>query len=256
VCAKLDSSIVLLDATEPLCKFNEIPSRCLNDYGFIIQHKKEDEWVQFKSNYLSVIKHEFALTPAPDKDSISANCKLITTGYEAVNYRKKFTTGYNELRKKLLVDNSESSDSIHPKNLKEIGKPFEVDYGNKTQLETIEDKMIISPFCNTVISENPLKMPVRNYPVDMIYKRGNMFQSVIDIPAGYKILSKPEDMNINNQMVKITYSTDMSKKDKLLVLGIYEFKKDVYPVSEYAVLKDCFDKIVDKFNEKLVLIKE
>jgi len=256
VYAKLDSTIVLLDATEPLCKFNEIPSRCLNDYGFIVQHKKEDEWVQFKSNYLSSIKREFELTPVPSEDSITANCKLITTGYEAVNYRKKFTTGYDKLRKKLLSENSESNDSIHSKNLKDIGNPFEMNYMNKIQLETIENKILITPFCNTVITENPLKMPVRNYPVDMIYKRGNMFQSVIDIPAGYKILSKPEDVNINNQIVKINYFTDMSNKNKLLVIGTYELKKDVYPVSEYGVLKDCFDKIVDKFNEKIVFVKE
>ena len=256
VYAKIDSSIVLLDATEPLCKINEIPSRCLNDYGFIVQHKKEDEWVQFKSNYLSSIKREFSLTPVPGKDSISANCKLITTGYEAVNYRKKFTTGYDELRKKLLSDNSELKDSLHSKNIKEIGKPFEIVYGKKFQLETIENKIIITPFCNTVITENPLKMPVRIYPVDMIYKRGNMFQSAIDIPEGYKILTRPEDLNINNQMIKINYFTQMSNENKLLVVGTFKFKKDVYPISEYAVLKDCFDKIVDRFNEKIVLVKD
>jgi len=99
-------------------------------------------------------------------------------------------------------------------------------------------------------------MPVRNYPIDMIYKKKNVFQSTINIPAGYKILSKLENIDINNQMVKITYLTNMSDEDKLLVVGIYEFKKDVYPVSEYAILKDYFDKIVDTFNQKIVLVKK
>jgi hypothetical protein len=256
VCAKLDSTVVLLDATEPLCKFNEIPSRCLNDFGFIVQNKSEDEWVQFKSNYVSSIKREFEITPIPEKDSINLNCKLTATGYEALDYRKSYKSGYDKLRERLLSKNSLSDDSIHCFNLNDIDKPFKLNFKDKRTMESVENKLIVSPFCNTAITENPLKMPLRNYPIDMTFKKGNIFKSTIAIPKGYKLFSKPDAMNLNNNMFRISYSADKINNEMLLVIGTYEFKKDVYTVLEYAELKDCFNKIVDKFNEKIVLVKE
>jgi hypothetical protein len=39
------------------------------------------------------------------------------------------------------------------------------------------------------------------------------------------------------------------------VTGIYEFKNDIYRSNDYVNLKGFFNMIVDKFNEKLVLVK-
>ena len=82
-----------------------------------------------------------------------------------------------------------------------------------------------------------------------------MFQSTIAIPNGYKLLTKPEDLRINNNLVKIIYVTNISDNNTIKVTGVYEFKNDVYGIPDYVELKNYFNKIVDKFNEKLVLIK-
>ena len=110
-------------------------------------------------------------------------------------------------------------------------------------------------FCNTTITENPLKQNFRTYPVDMVYRKANIFQSTILIPKGYKLLTKPENLNIRNDLVKIVYAIDVLNNDKINVIGVYEFKKDVYGISDYFDLKNYFNKIVDKFNEKLVFVK-
>ena len=67
---------------------------------------------------------------------------------------------------------------------------------------------------------------------------------------------KPEDLKVNNNMVQITYATDIKKKDAVLINGSYEFKKDVYGILDYSELKSYFNRIVDKFNEKLIFVKD
>jgi hypothetical protein len=254
VMAKIDSLLILLDATEPLSNFSEIPSRCINDGGLIIQ-KNKTEWVKLQSTSNSDISYNFDLRLTTNKDSINQYCKLMTTGYEAIDYRRKFSTAYKDLKIKLMGNNSLSGDSLKPIDLDQIEKPFEIDFNSKVQLESIEDKIIISPFCGFTITENPLKQPVRTYPVDFVYRKSYKFQSIIAIPTGYKLMTLPEDLKINNSLVQVVYATDVQKKDTVIVIGSYVFKKDVYPISDYSNLKSCFNGIVDKFNEKLVFVK-
>lgn len=255
VVAKIDSSSILLDATEPLSNFSEIPTRCLNDKGLVIQ-KNKVEWVDLKSTSISSIEYKFILKPDTTNNTISESCRIITTGYNAIDYRNKFSGSYKELKINLLGNSSLLGDSLKPINLVQIEKPFEIDFNKKNQIETIEDKIIISPFCKTVITENPLKQVFRNYLVDFTYKKAFKFQSNIVVPHGYKLLKKPEDLNINNNMIKITYNTENENSDTIKVMGVYEFKKDIYGISEYFDLKSYFNKIVDKFNEQLVFVKE
>lgn len=254
VLAKIDSSSVLLDATEPFCKFTEIPSRCINNMGLIIQ-KDKTEWVKLKSKSVSSISYIFELQTNQNKDSLTQNCKLVTTGLEAISYRNKYTTSYNELKADLLGRNSLTNDSLNAVNLTHYEKPLKIVFSNKIPLETVEDKIIISPFCNYTITENPLKQPVRNYPVDFTYRKSYLFQSTIEIPSGYKLLVKPEDLIVNTSKVRIVFRTDTQKKDSVVVVGNYEFKKDVYDVSDYTDLRSYFNSIVDKFNEKFVFVK-
>jgi len=255
VMAQIDSLTILLDATEPWNKFTEIPTRCINDFGLIVK-KKNANWVSLKSNSSSAITHNFELKSNSTNDSISISCKLIATGYQAANYRKDFTTSYNTLKINLLGNTTSPGDTLIALNLTIDDKPLEINFNTSNSLESVEDKIIISPFCNTTITENPLKMPTRNYPVDMIYRNSNIYNSTIEIPDGYQLLSKSENVNIDNNLVRITYTTDNQNKDKVLVSGVYEFKKDTYEISEYSELKRYFNKIVDKFNEKLIFVKK
>lgn len=255
VLAKIDNVSYLLDATEPVSNFNEIPSRCINEKGLIIQ-KDKVEWVNLKSNSVSTENYNFNLALTPENDSIQQECFITTTGYDAIDYRKKFSNSYQTLKSELLGNNALPEDTISAINLTEIENPFRVKFTKRAQTESIEDKILITPFCHFALSENPLKQPTRNYPVDIIYKKSHNFQSTITIPKGYKLLSKPVGVTINNPLMKITYNADTQINGLVNIMAKYEFNKDVYGVADYAELKKCFNLIVDKFNEKLIFIKE
>jgi len=253
--ATIDSVIYLFDATEPLCTFSAIPARSINERGLIIQ-KKKVEWLAMKSAHIANIEYNFDIKLNTANDSIYEGYKLITTGQSAVEYRDKYTKSLKDLKTDLLGNNVLSTDILTANNLNQVENPFELTYNKKNAAETIDNKIIITPFCNTVITENPLKQSTRNYPVDFIYRKANKFQSIISIPKGYKLLKMPDEMIVNNKVVKIVYSASKDDDNTIKVIGWYEFKKEIFESSDYADLKDYFGRIVSKFNEKLILVKE
>ena len=87
---------------KPLSNFAEIPTRSINDRGLVVQ-KKLVEWVDLKSSSVSRIVYKFDLQPDPENDSINQSCNLMTTGYEAIDYRNKFSSSYKALKTKLLT---------------------------------------------------------------------------------------------------------------------------------------------------------
>jgi hypothetical protein len=254
--AKIDSSLVMLDATEPWNNFNSIPSKCLNGYGLIVKKSKEDEWLQLGSNIVSEKKYEFFLQLNNTNDSILNFTKLTTTGYKAIEYRKSFSTDYKSLKKELIGNNDTPSDSLQVVNLKQTDIPFEIKFRKNYTVDSVANKIIITPFCNKTIESNPLKMKDRNYPVDMVYKNSNKFKSIIKIPNGYKLSSIPSDLVITNSLVNIFYKILPPENGIMMVQGFYDFKKDVYETADYNDLKSYFNTIVDKFNTKLEFVKE
>ncbi|MGE5393281.1 MAG: transglutaminase domain-containing protein [Candidatus Saccharibacteria bacterium] len=255
VMVKTDSTAFLIDATEPTGNFNEIPSRCFNNKGLVIQ-KDKVEWVNLKSNIVSSENYNFNLSLTPQNDSIRQESVFSSTGYDAIDNRKKFSSAYKSLKTALLGENALPKDTITAINLSEIEKPFKIKFSKSTLAESIEDKIVFTPFCNFVMAENPLKQPTRNYPVDVTYKKAFNFQSTITIPKGYKLMTKPVGLTVNNKLMNITYIVDDQVSGYINIIGKYNFNKDVYSTNDYAELKKQFDLIVNKFNEKLIFVKE
>lgn len=251
---KTDSAIFLMDATEPGSNFTEIPSNCINDKGLVIQ-KDKVEWINLKSNSVSAENYNFTLTLTPENDSIRQESVFTSTGYDAIDNRKKFSHSYKVLKSELLGDNALPKDTITPIDLNEINKPFKIKFTKEALAESIEDKIVVNPFCNYALTENPLKQPARTYPVDITYKKSYNFQSTITVPKGFKLLAKPVEIKIDNSLVNIYYTADTQVDGYVNIIGKYKFNKDVYGVSDYAELKKYFDVIVNKFNEKLIFVK-
>jgi transglutaminase-like putative cysteine protease len=251
---KIDNQYIFLDATEPLCPFNQLPTRCINDRGLII-NKEQTAWAYIKTPSTSFINDSIDLKLNKTNDSIAGSFHVTTTGYEALQLRGNYLANHNNIKKALLNSSLILSDSLVVSNLSQIDQPFEIRFNANMPVEMVEDKLLIDPFCGNAISENPFKQSGRSYPIDMIYKKGRHFKTNIEIPEGYKILSKPEDVNINDNQIKILYHVKQISANLVQITGQYEFKKEVYEPSEYMFLKEYYTRIVEKFNEKLILAK-
>ncbi len=248
----VDSTLYLMDVTEPLLSFGVVPPHCLVDAGIIVQ-KDLVEWIDIESKAMSENKYEIELAPDLEKDSLVETYKLTSSMYEALEKRKEYRNDYEELATDLLGENYLSYDSLRISGLENPQSPFILTYKKQTELERVGDKIIIDPFCGIAVNENPLKHPTRKFPIDFTYKWARTFSVNIIIPAGYKLASKPENLVVNDRKVRIVYSINDQEPGKLNVVGVYQFRNDVYPANDYNILKEHYNKIIGKFNEKIIL---
>jgi hypothetical protein len=260
---KSDSLKLILDATEPLSNFREIPPDCLNETGLIVCKGEEAKWLKYSSTVSSSISARIELYPEPEKDSILETFRMYASGYDALKLRKKYVKDPVELKKSLKIDQFQFQDTLRVVHCFEPDRDLEISFSSYENLVSEADNssgkgkmtLNVQPFASLPISENPLKQPERKYPIDLGYRYRKGYVSTIHIPRGFSISSKPTDLNINNENVKIRYLAESINDSTIRISGSYDFKKDVYDASLYRELKEYFSTIVDKFNDRLTMIK-
>jgi transglutaminase-like putative cysteine protease len=253
VSARIDSANVMLDATEPLGSFGLLPARCINEKGLIVNTEKT-EWTPLVDDVHSEVADSNYIAFNDDLDSAYIDCNLRSYGHNGLRNRNEFQDDSAGFKKKCYAEGMESKGDVNVQNENDPELPFIYDYKASMEVESVGDKLLVVPFPGLTMTENPLKLPSRNYPVDMVYKTRHSFVTCIDIPEDYKYLEQVKPVSIDNNLVSIQYQI-IIKDDVIVVSGFYEFKKPVYSRFEYYDLRIYMTKIVETFNDKIVLVK-
>ena len=252
---KIDGKFKLLDGTDPLCTFEEIPTNCVNDKGLIVNKVKdiETQWVKFNYAKYSEYSQDAELWFNDKKDSLIGNFTVNSTGYEALNLRKLSLIKKEDLEKEVMNTNLKLTDSIITVNDIDLSKPYIVKFKASMAIDKIDSMILISPFCGNAISKNPLVQATRTFDIDMIYKQSKRFKTIIHLPDGYKLKTHKDNVIINNDIVDIKCITDFTD-NVVTILGSYTFLKSVYSSDNYAQLKAFYNIIIKNFNDQIVLI--
>jgi hypothetical protein len=254
VMIKTNGKILLADATEPMCPYTQIPPRCKNDNGLIVE-KNGENWVKLNNSEPSFVNYNFKLSYTQNLDSLNCSVNKNYTLFEAYDFKEDYKDDTEKIKKSLLEKGYNSVDSLKTENYLDPQKNYVVKYLASYPVENIENKLYVTPFLSEPTATNPLKQSTRVYPVDFIYPFGKKFKSIINIPNEYKVEFLPQPLSIDNDQVYIEYQTVQVDKSHLLVTGIYQFKKSVYNPDDYKNVKYYFNEIVKKFNEKVVLVR-
>ena len=254
VLVDIDGKIYLLDATEPLSPFGMLPARCINDKGLIV-NKEKVEWVILKDDAKASESDSVFIAINETLDSATIGVHVYTEGHKALEYRRSYITDPDNFKKQCFGDDMDSKRPVTVKNDLEIEKPFIVQFETCMPVEKVGDRILITPFPSLTPTVNPLKVGFRNYPVDMVYAKTNILNTVLEIPKGYKFAEGQKNMSVDNALVSISYTTE-NISNKIFVKGSYTFKKAVYLQHEYYSLKEYFSDIVNIFNNKIVLIRD
>ncbi|HPT15138.1 MAG TPA: hypothetical protein PK796_10140 [Bacteroidales bacterium] len=251
----IDSNYYLLDATDPMSQFAEIPSFCFNDKGLLIKKTKGDPtWLKLVSTFPSSINYELDWTFDASQDSLIAKTKVASTGYDALDLRKSYAKDIQELKKDLNVESQQLS-NLKVENNNELDNPFIVTIDLMQEYDESSGKVLIAPFSDFVMNDNPFKMASRTYPIDFTYQKERTYKATLRIPQGFKLFSKPEDLTINNKDILINYSSQLMEDKHLIINAKYVIKNDIYNSSSYSSLKTAFNLIINRFNEEVILQK-
>ncbi len=251
---KTEKQSYLTDGTESFLSHKNIPPRCINGKGLLIQ-KDNVNWVKLGANSNSTKKLFLNFEIDTTEYIINTKGSIKTSGYEALEQRKEFNGDTTKVKDELEKRGIRDAVKIEFTNQNDTEKHYDIKFAGKSSLDQFENKIIIRPFLHFPLQENLLKQKTRSYPVDLIYPYIETIQSSIKIPNGFKLFEKPENYKMDNSLanIEVTYNAFnniISASSRIV------FKKSTYPPETYTKIKSYFDKIVKKLNEDIILIKQ
>jgi len=244
---------LILDATDPYCPTNIIPSYCCNGKGFIVD-ETDEQWANIYNSTPSrdFITMEYNFNP--ETGLLEGNAKVVSTGHIAISERKRY-----ESKEEKFIDQYKSEGlSIKDKiniTTEDNNSKFEYNFDFTSNVDQIEDQIIISPLMKLPIQENPFKQKERDYSIDFIYPYIKGYQATIKLPEGYKVESLPLEFTRDNKNIAFSYRIMKQDDNTLIISSNYQIKKPIYPASTYNELKLFYKTITETINQSIVISK-
>lgn len=257
---EIDNDVILLDATDRNSKVDVLPTRALNYIGRIIRENGTSSQIDL-SPKKPAKENTMVFALIDDKGNVTGTIKEQLSERAAFVFRDKNGTVSDEnyldkLEKEypgFEISDYKIVNKLDP-NLP-ISKEYQ--FTNTNASEIINDKIYFKPLMNFGISENPFKLETRDYPVDFIAPFHDSYTMSYTLPVGYMVESLPAQLNL--QMIDNLGSFSYLIADNVENVQIVcNFKINVPLVSNeyYDVLKEFFNQVQLKMNEKIILKKK
>ena len=255
---EIENDIILLDATEKFALPNILPKRALNWFGRIIRKSGSSAIVELMPKKMSSKNYNLMVDLMID-GSIKGKLRNTLNNHQALFQRIELKNDDND---KIIEKFENEFEGINisentVENLNETEKPLILNYTfeKNNHIEIVNDKIFFSPMFFLKTKENPFKAEKREYPVDFTFPTESNYNIIITIPDGYAVESYPEQIKIAfEDMATFTYLLNVS--GNRIILKVSEVQKTPIVSSEYyETLKEYYQKMVDKQNEKIVLKK-
>jgi len=258
---EIPDGVIMLDATNEYSTPNVLPFRALNWEGRIVKDDGTSELINLypkeksKNTVSMMVKLNF-------NGDIEGSIRSAKTNHGAMFYRESYISTPEEQYLEDLENkyNGIEVSDFAVKNKLDLSKPVmeTFKFSLENQSDIIEDKMYVSPLFFLATKENPFKLEKRNFPVDFGYPSATKYRINITLPKGYVIESLPESVayalpenfgmfkyvianNNNNNSIQLTVDSVVNEP---IISALY-----------YDALKEFFNKMIEKENEKIVIIK-
>ncbi|MCL9809383.1 DUF3857 domain-containing protein [Flavobacterium luminosum] len=256
---EIENDVILLDATDKNSVPDVLPHRAINWNGRLIRKNGSSTSVNLSPKFISKEATNI-MANLTSEGIVEGKIFIQKNAHDAFNFRSKYgkvnTDNYLEILEK-RYGNAEISE-YKVDNKTDLSKPVIETFSFKTnnEIEKVADKLYISPLFFFVMSENPFKQEVRDYPIDFSYPDQDKFLSIINIPDGYVVESIPTSANLifGDDIAGFKYIINTNGK-QIQVTSVLDIKTNIISPEDYADFKMFFNEIVKKQTEKIVLKK-
>lgn len=256
---ELNGNTVLLDATDRYTVPNLLPLRAMNWSGRMIYQNGGSKEIDLQPKVLSkdnIVMNYNVLS----NGKLEGNIKRQLTNYNAYNYRNSFGQMSKESiieTKEKNFDNIEISNYINENvNNLDLAILESFDFVDDKNIEIIGDKIYLSPLLFYSIKSNPFKSETRSYPIEFPYPFSDKYTITINLPEGYVVESLPETENLLFGDKILSHKYILINEDNVLKMVLQEdVNVTILSSNYYSDLKEYFQKMVNKQNQKIVLKK-
>lgn len=254
----IDDTFYLLDASNPYSGFNLLPSRTMNWKGLELTPTENNEVELVPKKQSKINFNVFA--KINNDGTLIGQCRVYYFDQFALNARNAFTETSEEKVMETYQENLKANDlyEFSQTNLNDLELPlvqtFKFDSIN-SYIEKIGEKLYLSPLLFLTSDENPFQAKDRNYPIDYTYPKQYIYRLIIELPDAYQIEYMPEN-NIFKLANLLAFKYVVNESNGKLIIDV---SKDIFthtvPPAYYHSLREYYITMLDKENEKVVLVK-
>jgi hypothetical protein len=249
----------LVDATDPLLPYNNLPFECLNNQGRLI-HTSISEWVTLanKEKYLtsSLINLKIDNSGVIDGDISNSY-----SSYNAYSKRKfiklESLDGYKDYVKTKYA-NWEISD-FQVANIDSVEIPINESYNIKIKdgAQITPNNMIFNPYILIRNNENPFSSEKRNFSIDYGCPTFNTFTLKLTIPDGFEVDEKPSNVSIKLPDGGGEYIYNCLQNGNVITIqSKFSINNIRFEPHDYIILREFYAQVMRKQSELIVLKKK
>ena len=257
--AELDGKQIVLDATNKNTTLNILPLYTLNWIGRLIRQDGTSQEINLLPKSLSK-KGIFLTTSIDEKGILSGQFREQNADYEALKFREKYADANKENYLEKIENDFQGIQITDYKieNSKILSKPIieNFTFTANNQCEIIGDKMYINPLLFFTESKNPFVEEKRELPIYFGYPRQEKYNITIQIPEGYVVESIPSPIKLVTGQDVGSFAFNIQQIESNIQIVVEQsINGNVISAEFYDILKEFFQKAIDKQNEKIVLKK-
>ncbi|MCK7590822.1 DUF3857 domain-containing protein [Subsaxibacter sp. CAU 1640] len=255
--ATIDGNSYLLDATDDYLSFGELPPRCLNQDGRLLDFRNGSSWIDIKLENTYSVMYRSDLSLNID-GILKGNVEKKSTGYQALPLKKAYfenkqayIEGLNDKTEDLSI--MDYFTSIEDKTDFEFKENFTI----QQKMEFIGDNIYLNPFIFKFFAENVFKLQERTYPIDFGYKDSYTFAMKLTIDEGLEVLDQPKEstLKLPNNKGSIIFTSKIENNVMLLYFKL-AFNDSLYNPEYYSSIKEFMGNAVDIQNNSLLVLKK
>jgi uncharacterized protein DUF3857 len=257
--ANIDGKTILLDATTKNAKPGILPEYALNGDGRLIKKDGSSEEIDLSPDFKS--QNGIVITAHVNTDgTVSGKAKVIKSEYNAMAFRNNYA-GQDVGNYLQFLENKWGGIEIsnyEVENKANTDKPIQeaFDFKATDVTENIGGKIYIDPQLFLEGSKNPFTQEKRSLPVFFGFPKQEKYMITLEIPEGFAVESMPESATYTTTEGVASFKCTFRKEgSKIQILTVSDINVMLVAASFYPAIKDFYQKISNKLNEKIVLKK-
>lgn len=255
-----NGKVILMDASSKYSAPNVLPRKDLNWEGRLVRKDGSSITVNLYPKVYNV--KNIKLNAKIDTEG-SLDGLMITTynGLNALEYRNRTSsTKEDDIISSLeSLHNNIEIEQFRINNKEKCSKPITemFKFTQDNAADIIGNKIYISPLLFLTVNENPFKLEERLYPIDYASPWSNQTIISLDIPEGYTLESKPDDLSLTlpDQMGDYVLKTEF-KNNKITVSSKTRLNVPVIASVYYSTIKELYKRAIENQLEKIVLVQQ
>lgn len=254
----IDGKGVLLDATHKYTAQNILPLNVLNWKGRLIRKEGISQEVELEPTKSSA-RFYTLMVKLNKTGGIEGKYRSQFTDYEAYNFRDKYaemdTDSYLEKLENVLNGIKIQGYTIDNKKTNLANPVIQTfSFTSDNHYDSVGDKIYINPMLLFTESHSPFVQEKREMPIYFGYPKLEKYNISYEIPEGYVIESVPKSIKIATDGNELSFSINVNSQNNKIQIGVTkEINFAIVSGDFYVSIKEFYQKMIDKQNEKIVL---